>query len=229
MGRAPLARLPGRPPDTSASATGTRSDGGARVDEGAARGLLASAEDNRASTSHELTTPSLSRLPLPPPAQVVPCTSGPRPAWSRGRHGRRRVCNRSEVVTGISVGPGGPPLIRCALRHSPVPLCPDEFALWAHLDDVYWSERGRISFDAVVCTCAFAALVVIATTTTSAGGRRSASLRRARSSAPAAGSPISLPGRQTSRARAARRPAERSLSLEEARSAHLSTRCPQVQ
>ena len=30
-----------------------------------------------------------------------------------------------------------------------------------HLDDVYWSERGRISFDAVVCTCAFAALVVI--------------------------------------------------------------------
>jgi hypothetical protein len=39
----------------------------------------------------------------------------------------------------------------------------DEFALWVHLDDVYWSERGRISFDAVVCTCAFAALVVIGT------------------------------------------------------------------
>jgi hypothetical protein len=36
-------------------------------------------------------------------------------------------------------------------------------ALWVHLDDVYWSERGRISFDAVVCTCAFAALVVIGT------------------------------------------------------------------
>jgi hypothetical protein len=32
-----------------------------------------------------------------------------------------------------------------------------------HLDDVYWSERSRISFDAVVCTCAFAALVVIGT------------------------------------------------------------------
>jgi hypothetical protein len=141
-----------------------------------------------------------------------------------------------------------------------------------HLDDVYWSERGRISFDAVVCTCAFAALVVIGTrpfglddpgsiwgtalvvlvviglTTAcfakgrvlfgviglfvpfvalagavrlarpaspwararyaddSAGGRRSASLRRARSSEPAAGSPISLPGAR--RAGPGRRDAE---------------------
>ena len=28
----------------------------------------------------------------------------------------------------------------------------DEFALWVHLQDVYWSEEGRVSFDAVVCT-----------------------------------------------------------------------------
>jgi len=39
----------------------------------------------------------------------------------------------------------------------------DEFALWVHLDDVYWSEAGRSSFDAVVVTCAFAALVVVGT------------------------------------------------------------------
>jgi hypothetical protein len=39
----------------------------------------------------------------------------------------------------------------------------DEFALWVHLEDVYWAEEGRISFDAVVCTCAFAALVVVGT------------------------------------------------------------------
>jgi hypothetical protein len=39
----------------------------------------------------------------------------------------------------------------------------DEFALWVRLQDVYWSEEGRSSFDAVVCSCAFAALVVIGT------------------------------------------------------------------
>src|SRR6201991_2516257 len=39
----------------------------------------------------------------------------------------------------------------------------DEFALWVRLEDVYWAEEGRASFDAVVCTCAFAALVVIGT------------------------------------------------------------------
>jgi hypothetical protein len=39
----------------------------------------------------------------------------------------------------------------------------DEFALWVRLEDVYWAEEGRASFDAVVCTCAFALLVVIGT------------------------------------------------------------------
>ena len=39
----------------------------------------------------------------------------------------------------------------------------DEFALWVHLQDVYWSEEGRASFDAVACTAAFAGLVVIGT------------------------------------------------------------------
>ena len=40
----------------------------------------------------------------------------------------------------------------------------DEFALWVRLDDVYWSQEGRISFDAVVIVVAFAALIVVGTT-----------------------------------------------------------------
>jgi hypothetical protein len=40
----------------------------------------------------------------------------------------------------------------------------DEFALWVHLEDVYWSEEGRTSFDAVVVAITFAALVVLGTT-----------------------------------------------------------------
>jgi hypothetical protein len=39
----------------------------------------------------------------------------------------------------------------------------DEFALWVHLEDVYWSEQGRASLDAVACATVFAALVVIGT------------------------------------------------------------------
>jgi hypothetical protein len=39
----------------------------------------------------------------------------------------------------------------------------DEFALWVRLEDVYWAEEGRVSFDAVICTCAFGALVVVGT------------------------------------------------------------------
>jgi hypothetical protein len=39
----------------------------------------------------------------------------------------------------------------------------DEFALWVHLEDVYWLEEGRTSLDAVVVAAAFAALVVVGT------------------------------------------------------------------
>jgi hypothetical protein len=39
----------------------------------------------------------------------------------------------------------------------------DEFALWVHLKDVYWTQEGRSSVDAVVVACAFAALVVLGT------------------------------------------------------------------
>jgi hypothetical protein len=40
----------------------------------------------------------------------------------------------------------------------------DEFALWVHLQDVYWTDEGRTSFDAVVIAVVFAALVVLGTT-----------------------------------------------------------------
>jgi hypothetical protein len=37
----------------------------------------------------------------------------------------------------------------------------DEFALWLHLDDVYWSDEGRESVDAVVVAFVFGGLVVL--------------------------------------------------------------------
>ena len=39
----------------------------------------------------------------------------------------------------------------------------DEFALWVRLDDVYWTQEGRSSVDAVVVAVAFAGLVVLGT------------------------------------------------------------------
>jgi hypothetical protein len=38
----------------------------------------------------------------------------------------------------------------------------DEFALWLHLEDVYWAEEGRRSVDAVVVAAVFAGLAVTA-------------------------------------------------------------------
>jgi hypothetical protein len=37
----------------------------------------------------------------------------------------------------------------------------DEFALWLHLDDVYWSEQGRQSIDAVIVFAIVAGFMVI--------------------------------------------------------------------
>ena len=37
----------------------------------------------------------------------------------------------------------------------------DEFALWLHLQDVYWADQGRSSIDAVVVAALFAGLVVV--------------------------------------------------------------------
>ena len=40
----------------------------------------------------------------------------------------------------------------------------DEFALWVHLEDVYWEKEGRRSVDAMVLTVAIAGLIVVGTT-----------------------------------------------------------------
>jgi hypothetical protein len=37
----------------------------------------------------------------------------------------------------------------------------DEFALWLHLEDVYWAKEGRASLDAVVLATVFAVVVVL--------------------------------------------------------------------
>lgn len=39
----------------------------------------------------------------------------------------------------------------------------DEFALWVYLKDVYWSEEGRSSVDAMIIAVAFAGLFVVGT------------------------------------------------------------------
>jgi hypothetical protein len=39
----------------------------------------------------------------------------------------------------------------------------DEFALWVHLDDVYWSEEGRKSIDAIVVAACIGGVLLIGT------------------------------------------------------------------
>ena len=42
-----------------------------------------------------------------------------------------------------------------------VGLTLDEFALWVYLQDVYWAEEGRSSFDAVVVATLFGGLILV--------------------------------------------------------------------
>jgi hypothetical protein len=37
----------------------------------------------------------------------------------------------------------------------------DEFALWVHLEDVYWAQEGRSSFDAIVVATVLGGLIVL--------------------------------------------------------------------
>ena len=37
----------------------------------------------------------------------------------------------------------------------------DEFALWVRLEDVYWSQEGRISLDAVVVATLLGGMIVL--------------------------------------------------------------------
>lgn len=41
------------------------------------------------------------------------------------------------------------------------PLTLDEFALWLHLQDVYWAREGRQSVDAVVLAATLIGLVIV--------------------------------------------------------------------
>lgn len=43
-------------------------------------------------------------------------------------------------------------------------LALDEFALWVHMDDVYWSEEGRKSIDAVVIAACVGGVLLLGTT-----------------------------------------------------------------
>ena len=55
------------------------------------------------------------------------------------------------LISGIVAITLQPPLeVTAAIFGIGAALTLDEFALWLHLEDVYWSERGRQSIDAVI-------------------------------------------------------------------------------
>ncbi len=49
----------------------------------------------------------------------------------------------------------------------------DEYALWLHLDDVYWTEDGRKSIDAVIVATVLAGLILLGADPLSGGGTSS--------------------------------------------------------
>ena len=48
-------------------------------------------------------------------------------------------------------------------------LALDEFALWLHLEDVYWSEEGRKSIDAVMVACVVGLVLLVGTSPVGVG------------------------------------------------------------
>src|SRR5918995_6195983 len=63
---------------------------------------------------------------------------------------------------GVAIHPGDPWRdIVAVLFGIGTGLTLDEFALWLNLKDVYWSEQGRRSIDAVIVMATFAGLVLI--------------------------------------------------------------------
>jgi hypothetical protein len=62
----------------------------------------------------------------------------------------------------IAIGPGSPLReILAVLFGVGAGLTLDEFALWLNLKDVYWSEQGRASIDAVIVASGLAGLVLV--------------------------------------------------------------------
>ena len=63
---------------------------------------------------------------------------------------------------GFALTPGSPQSeILAATFGIGAGLTLDEFALWVHLEDVYWKEEGRASFDAVLMATVVGALLVL--------------------------------------------------------------------
>jgi hypothetical protein len=63
---------------------------------------------------------------------------------------------------GIALGPGSPWIELVAVGFGiGMGLTLDEFALWLNLEDVYWSEKGRESIDAVVVAVALLAITIV--------------------------------------------------------------------
>jgi hypothetical protein len=61
----------------------------------------------------------------------------------------------------VSETPHGPALdAAAAVFGAGVGLTVDEFALWLHLEDVYWSEQGRKSVDATFCVLAITGALI---------------------------------------------------------------------
>jgi hypothetical protein len=62
----------------------------------------------------------------------------------------------------FALGPTGTWLdVLAALFGIGAGLTLDEFALWIHLEDVYWTEQGRASLDAVVVAALLGGLIVL--------------------------------------------------------------------
>ena len=63
---------------------------------------------------------------------------------------------------GVAIAPGSPwKEIVAILFGVGTGLTLDEFALWLDLEDVYWSERGRRSIDAVIVAAALSGMVLV--------------------------------------------------------------------
>ena len=63
---------------------------------------------------------------------------------------------------GVAIAPGSPWQEIVAIFFGiGTGLTLDEFALWLNLEDVYWSERGRRSIDAVIVAAALSGVVLV--------------------------------------------------------------------
>jgi hypothetical protein len=61
----------------------------------------------------------------------------------------------------VSETPRGWPLdLAAAIFGAGVGLTVDEFALWLHLEDVYWTDQGRKSVDAIFCVLAITGALI---------------------------------------------------------------------